>query len=45
MVVLALGVEGEMWNTIEHSVVVEKHYALVNSAAKGNFALPDSTTN
>ena len=45
LVVLALGVEGEMWNTIEHSVVVEMHYVPVDSAARGNLALLGSTTN
>ena len=42
---LALEVEGEMWNTLEHSVVAEMHYVPVSSAARCNLALPGSTTN
>ena len=45
MVVLALGVEDEMWNRIERSVVAEMHYVPVDFAAQGNLALPGSTTN
>ncbi len=44
MVVLALGVEGEMWNTFEHFVAVEMHYVPVDSVAQNNLALPGSTT-
>ncbi len=45
LVVLAFGVDGEMWNMSEHSVVAEMNFVPVDSAAHGNLTLPASTTN
>ncbi len=44
-VVLAFEVEGETWNTIEHSVEAEMHFVPVDSVARGNLTLPGSTAN
>ncbi len=44
-VALPLIVEGEIWNTLEYSVVVEMHFVPVSSAAQSNLASPGSTTN
>jgi len=40
-----LGIEDEMWNRIERSVVAGMHYVPVDFAAQGNLALPGSTAN